>query len=249
MARGASALALALLVGGLSVCSAWAEGPSMCPAESVGHGQDADAGISQAVAEQLAHALNRDDPSAALALFADNAVAASSSSKRWHSTPELRDFLTQLRNPAAALDPGPIETRVRCATADRVIWQFDYLSTGDTGSADLVVHDGRIAHIFWTFNPAEADTARPPVAIEAISSPAPPWAAEVSATFCAALGLAGAVGLLRWRRRHGPPASTSAAQRGLLAALASCPHRRQMVPLRAVDERCQARSGRISLRR
>ena len=133
MARGASALALALLVGGLSVCSAWAQGPSVCPAETVGQGQDADAGISLAVAEQLEQALNRDDPSAALALFADNAVAASSSSKRWQRMPELRDFLTQIRNPTAALETGPLETRVRCATADRVVWLFDYPYPGGTG--------------------------------------------------------------------------------------------------------------------
>src|ERR1700716_2236681 len=91
--RCAIALAVALLVGGLSVFSAWAQVPSVCPAQGLGRGQDVDPDMSLALAENLEQALNTDDQSAALALFADNAVAASSSSKRWHEKSGLRDFL------------------------------------------------------------------------------------------------------------------------------------------------------------
>jgi len=220
-ARCAIALAVALLVGGLSVFSAWAQVPSVCPGQGLGRGQDMDPGISLALAEELEQALNTDDPSAALALFADNAVAASNSSKRWHGKSELRDFLTQIRNPTDALDTGLIETRVRCATADRLVWLFDYPSTGGAGSADIFVHDGRITHVFWTFTPPSG-MVKHPIAAEAISNPAPPWASAVSATFCACAALAlVAGGLVRWRRRRRLRASTSPAQPGLLAALAS----------------------------
>src|SRR5215472_7961885 len=58
-------------------------------------GQQGNEFISLAVVEQLEAAWNTGDPTAALALFADNAVAASSSGWRWQGKVELARFLDQ----------------------------------------------------------------------------------------------------------------------------------------------------------
>jgi hypothetical protein len=217
-ARCAIVLA-ALLVGALSVASAWAQVPAVCPEERVGHNRAGSTAMSLAVAEQLEHALNAADPSAPLALFADDAVAASSSSKRWQGVSELRDFVTQLRNPTAVLDTGSIDTYFRCAVADQVVWLFTYPSGGGSGSADLVVRDGRITHIFWTFEPP---TLRMPE--QANASPPRAGPSEVGASFVAVLGLALSGSLVLWSRRSF--ATTGHGQRGLLAGLASHARRR-----------------------
>jgi hypothetical protein len=178
--------------------------------------------MSLAVAEQLEHALNAADPSAPLALFADDAVAASSSSKRWQGVAELRDFVTELRNPTAVLDTGSIDTYFRCAVADQVVWLFTYPSGGGSGSADLVVRDGRITHIFWTFEPP---TLRMPEQANSRQRPAPAGPSEVGATCIAVLGLALPGSLLLWSRRS--LATTGHGQRGLLDGLASHARRRR----------------------
>jgi len=218
------ALALALLAGGLSVLAAWAQVPSVCPAVSVGHGPEGNTATSLGVAEQLEQALNSEDSAAALAIFADDAVAASSSSKRWQGTSGLRDFLVQLRNPTAALDPGPIDTRVRCAAGERVVWLFSYPSSAGTGSADLFVQDGRITHILWTFNAPTPGKNEDSVPAAPMSSPEQPGAPVTPAAFFAVLGVATLGGLLVCRRR--PLANTGDVQHGLLDALASGSRRR-----------------------
>jgi len=200
MARCAIALGLALLVGGSSVLAAWAQVPTVCPAESVVRGGGANTATSLALAEQLEQALNAEDLAPALALFADDATAASSSSARWQGAAGLHDFLIQLRNPTAALDSGPIETRVRCATADRVVWLFNYSSSAGTGSAELWVQNGRIQHIFWTFNPPTSGKNEDPIATAPVSSPQLSIAPAIGSAVFAVVAVSTLGGLLLRRR-------------------------------------------------
>jgi hypothetical protein len=159
-----------------------------------------------AVVEDLEQAWKAQDVSAALALFATDAVAASSSSQRWQGQAELRESLVQMWNPTAAPDTQTPETLARCALDERVTWQFSYAETGGTGTADVVVQGSRITHLFWAFTPHAAVLSE-----QKDSTPAPE---NATPTFGLPVLVAGASALLILALRGQLPRTVRWPQRG-----------------------------------
>jgi hypothetical protein len=133
-----------------------------------------DASASLRLMDDLEAAWLADNSTAALELFTDDAVAASSSGarwqgkvgQRWQGRVELADFLRELWDPSQSGERQSIETLSRCAIGDRAVWRFRYPALDATGSADIVFRGGRISHVFWQFvpsgvGPSDADGGPP----------------------------------------------------------------------------------------
>ncbi len=165
------------------------------------------------LAGELEDAWREADRAAALALFADNAVATGPGS-RWQGKQELASFLDRLWDPTYSSDVSRVETTGRCALGGRVLWLFVYPDTGATGSLDLLVQGGSIVVISWSFTPAGAVAAadslpQPALEVEMTS----PVARTVLWGMTLSVALLGAIGLLRWQR---PAAGQSSNRRGQL---------------------------------
>lgn len=171
-----------------------------CTLEFQNPGQPNDNVTESIVVQRLQAAWNADDASAALALFADDAVAASSSGSRWEGKPELAAFLNSMWDPNYSSRISHVESTGLCVTAGRALWLFTYSETGATGSVDMSVKGARIDRIFWVFTPAV-------VARQFPSGPAPGiFATRMSlgngVAFVGALGgFLWAIGRMRWQGR------------------------------------------------
>ncbi len=147
------------------------------------------------MADRLADAWNERDAAAALALFADDAVATAPGS-RWQGKGELAGFLERMWDPTYTARVNRGVTTSRCASGDDVQWRFTYPDTGAAGAADLVVHGGLIQLIFWrvTLAGSASGTAVPPAPVA--------WR-ELSGVPLG-VGCLIVLGVLRQRRRSDP---------------------------------------------
>jgi uncharacterized protein (TIGR02246 family) len=144
---------------------AGAQSADPCIGDGMGVEAKGDAFDSLRLMDHLETAWLANDSTAALELFTDDAVAASSSGKRWQGQVELADFLSELWDPSQSGEHQRIETLNRCAIGDRAVWLFRYPTFYAIGSADIVLRGGRISHVFWQFvpsaiGPSDADSDR-----------------------------------------------------------------------------------------
>jgi hypothetical protein len=131
--------------------SASAQTADPCIGDGVGVEAKGDAFASLRLIDHLETAWLADDANAALELFTDDAVAASSSGERWQGTVELADFLHELWDPAQSGEHQRIETLNQCAIGDRAV----ALPVPDAGRHRLRRYrvPRRISHVFWQFVP------------------------------------------------------------------------------------------------
>ncbi|MBV9359095.1 MAG: nuclear transport factor 2 family protein [Chloroflexi bacterium] len=147
----AATLLVALLLGFHSTAAA----EEACPPDFQAQVTYDSTFVPSAVVRRLEGAWNADDASAALALFADDTVARSSSGLRWEGKRELGSFVDTMWDPNYASGVSRFETTGLCVNSERALWLFRYTQTGALGSVDLVVRGGQITHIFWSFTPAQ----------------------------------------------------------------------------------------------
>jgi hypothetical protein len=131
-----------------------AMGEPRCPSDVEASSLQVNEAISLTSAKRLEAAWNIGNRSDALALFADNVVAADSSGLRWEGKKELGNFLDRMWDPSYSSRISRVQTINWCASGEQVLWQFTYPDTGDSGSANMVLHGGLITQIFWSFVPA-----------------------------------------------------------------------------------------------
>jgi hypothetical protein len=189
-----------------------AMGELRCPSDFEASRLQGNESIALTIAKQLEAAWNAGNRVGALALFADNVVAADSSGLRWEGKQELVNFLDRMWDPNYSPGILRVESVRWCAVGEQVLWQFVYPDTGATGSANMVVTQGLITQIFWSFVPGIRSVAS--------TSPEPttPLASSKLAAAVSCICAFAAIGCRLWRRRS--PADPSTRPQGqLLRAL------------------------------
>src|SRR5438309_64953 len=81
---------------------------------------------SMELLDHLEASWNAGDADAALALFATNAVAASSSGMRWQGEAALREFLAEFWDPTQLGEPEHVDTLCGRQSGKELVWIFRY---------------------------------------------------------------------------------------------------------------------------